>query len=149
MVTGDNIQTAKAIALECGILASDADASEQIIEGKTFRELSEQERESAAQRISVGIIIHFYLLYIMITYAPLRIYQLSSNAQLNMENVLHLQCTGGASLLKFGAYLSITYYNSMPRENLLNGCMLIYRSWEDLLRPTSFYLFKPYANLGK
>ncbi|KAL8098751.1 calcium-transporting ATPase 9, plasma membrane-type-like isoform X1 [Apium graveolens] len=53
MVTGDNIQTAKAIALECGILASDADASEQIIEGKTFRELSEQKREKAALRISV------------------------------------------------------------------------------------------------
>ncbi|KAF1001696.1 hypothetical protein AG4045_009983 [Apium graveolens] len=52
MVTGDNIQTAKAIALECGILASDADASEQIIEGKTFRELSEQKREKAALRIS-------------------------------------------------------------------------------------------------
>lgn len=148
MVTGDNIQTAKAIALECGILASDADASEQIIEGKTFRELSEQERENAAQRISVGNIIHFSLLYIMITYAPLQIYQLSSNAKLT-QDVLHLQCTGGASLLKFGAYLSITYYNSMPGENFLNGCMLIYRLWEDLLRPTSFYLFKPYANLGK
>lgn len=66
MVTGDNIQTAKAIALECGILASDADASEQIIEGKTFRELSEQERENAAQRISVGTILHLSLLYILL-----------------------------------------------------------------------------------
>ncbi|CAG7895302.1 unnamed protein product [Brassica rapa] len=28
MVTGDNIQTTRAIALECGILTSDADASE-------------------------------------------------------------------------------------------------------------------------
>ena len=28
MVTGDNAQTARAIALECGILTSDADASE-------------------------------------------------------------------------------------------------------------------------
>ncbi|WZZ28483.1 hypothetical protein YC2023_011884 [Brassica napus] len=28
MVTGDNVQTARAIALECGILTSDADASE-------------------------------------------------------------------------------------------------------------------------
>ncbi|KAF2540373.1 hypothetical protein F2Q68_00030169 [Brassica cretica] len=27
MVTGDNVQTARAIALECGILTSDADAS--------------------------------------------------------------------------------------------------------------------------
>lgn len=149
MVTGDNIQTAKAIALECGILAPDADASEQIIEGKTFRELSEQERENAARRISVGTILHLSLLYITITYAPLQIYQLSSNAQLYTQDVLHLQCTGGASLIKFGAYLSINYYHSMPRENLLNGCMLIYRLWEDLLRPTSFCLFKPYANLGK
>ncbi|KAF3512434.1 hypothetical protein F2Q69_00003485 [Brassica cretica] len=28
MVTGENVQTARAIALECGILTSDADASE-------------------------------------------------------------------------------------------------------------------------
>ncbi|XP_017258402.1 calcium-transporting ATPase 9, plasma membrane-type isoform X3 [Daucus carota subsp. sativus] len=54
MVTGDNIQTAKAIALECGILASDADASEpHIIEGKQFRELSEEERENVAPKIAV------------------------------------------------------------------------------------------------
>ncbi|CAJ1954930.1 unnamed protein product [Sphenostylis stenocarpa] len=37
MVTGDNLQTAKAIALECGILMSNEDAVEpNIIEGKTF-----------------------------------------------------------------------------------------------------------------
>ncbi|XP_010541090.1 PREDICTED: calcium-transporting ATPase 10, plasma membrane-type [Tarenaya hassleriana] len=54
MVTGDNIQTAKAIALECGILASDSDASEpNLIEGKTFRCFSEEERERIAERISV------------------------------------------------------------------------------------------------
>ncbi|GAB2268483.1 Calcium-transporting ATPase 9, plasma membrane-type [Dionaea muscipula] len=54
MVTGDNIQTAKAIALECGILASDADATEpSIIEGKAFRALSEEEREKIAKRITV------------------------------------------------------------------------------------------------
>ncbi|KAL8160521.1 hypothetical protein V2J09_002058 [Rumex salicifolius] len=54
MVTGDNIQTAKAIAFECGILASDADAGEPtIIEGKTFRSLSEAEREEIAGDISV------------------------------------------------------------------------------------------------
>ena len=53
MVTGDNIQTAKAIALECGIL-TDADASEPyIIEGKRFRELSDEERENVAQKIAV------------------------------------------------------------------------------------------------
>lgn len=54
MVTGDNIQTAKAIAMECGILASDTDFGEHtIIEGRTFRELSEKERELVAQKISV------------------------------------------------------------------------------------------------
>ncbi|MCL7023830.1 hypothetical protein MKW94_004851 [Papaver nudicaule] len=54
MVTGDNIQTAKAIALECGILSSDADATEPtLIEGKRFRELSESEREEVAGKISV------------------------------------------------------------------------------------------------
>ncbi|XP_058179200.1 calcium-transporting ATPase 9, plasma membrane-type [Rhododendron vialii] len=54
MVTGDNIQTAKAIAMECGILASDADVGEHdVIEGKTFRELSEKERELVAPKISV------------------------------------------------------------------------------------------------
>ncbi|XP_019196763.1 PREDICTED: calcium-transporting ATPase 9, plasma membrane-type-like isoform X2 [Ipomoea nil] len=54
MVTGDNIQTAKAIALECGILSSDADITgDDIIDGKTFRELPEKEREEVAKRISV------------------------------------------------------------------------------------------------
>ncbi|KAK3142085.1 hypothetical protein QOZ80_4BG0342030 [Eleusine coracana subsp. coracana] len=53
MVTGDNIQTARAIALECGIL-TDPDVSESIIiEGKMFRELSDLEREYAAEKISV------------------------------------------------------------------------------------------------
>ncbi|KAK7262036.1 hypothetical protein RIF29_28364 [Crotalaria pallida] len=54
MVTGDNLQTAKAIALECGILTSIEDAVEpNIIEGRTFRELSEKEREQMAKRITV------------------------------------------------------------------------------------------------
>ncbi|KAK4748305.1 hypothetical protein SAY87_014891 [Trapa incisa] len=54
MVTGDNIQTAKAIALECGILSSDADVSEpNIIEGRVFRALSEREREIVAKKITV------------------------------------------------------------------------------------------------
>ncbi|KAI3965850.1 hypothetical protein MKX01_010807 [Papaver californicum] len=49
IVTLDNLQTAKAIALECGILASDADATEPTpIEGKRFHELSESEREEVA-----------------------------------------------------------------------------------------------------
>ncbi|OIW09320.1 hypothetical protein TanjilG_01291 [Lupinus angustifolius] len=54
MVTGDNLQTAKAIALECGILNSTEEAVEPtIIEGKTFRELSETEREQVAKKITV------------------------------------------------------------------------------------------------
>uniref|UniRef100_A0A2K1Z9L6 Calcium-transporting ATPase n=1 Tax=Populus trichocarpa TaxID=3694 RepID=A0A2K1Z9L6_POPTR len=54
MVTGDNIQTAKAIALECGILSSGADATEpNIIEGKVFRAYSEKEREIIAKKITV------------------------------------------------------------------------------------------------
>ncbi|XP_052181723.1 calcium-transporting ATPase 9, plasma membrane-type [Diospyros lotus] len=54
MVTGDNIQTAKAIAMECGILAPDADVSEpNVIEGRIFRQLSEKEREQVAPKISV------------------------------------------------------------------------------------------------
>ncbi|RIA04867.1 hypothetical protein BRARA_K00865 [Brassica rapa] len=54
MVTGDNIQTAKAIALECGILASDSDASEpNLIEGKVFRAYSEAERDRICEEISL------------------------------------------------------------------------------------------------
>ncbi|XP_030546928.1 calcium-transporting ATPase 9, plasma membrane-type isoform X2 [Rhodamnia argentea] len=54
MVTGDNIQTAKAIALECGILSSNEDATEpNIIEGRVFRALSEKEREQIAKKITV------------------------------------------------------------------------------------------------
>lgn len=54
MVTGDNLQTAKAIALECGILKSDADATEpNLIEGKRFRALSEEDRKEVAEKISV------------------------------------------------------------------------------------------------
>ncbi|CAB4262079.1 unnamed protein product [Prunus armeniaca] len=54
MVTGDNVQTAKAIALECGILTSDSDATEPtLIEGKVFRDLSDEQREEYAEKISV------------------------------------------------------------------------------------------------
>ena len=55
MVTGDNLQTARAIALECGIL-TDPNVSEPIIiEGKTFRALSDLEREEAADKICVRL----------------------------------------------------------------------------------------------
>ena len=54
MVTGDNLQTAKAIALECGILKSDADATEQtLIEGSAFRALTDRERGKIVDQISV------------------------------------------------------------------------------------------------
>ncbi|TVU10103.1 hypothetical protein EJB05_43611, partial [Eragrostis curvula] len=54
MVTGDNVQTAKAIALECGILDAKDDTSEpMVIEGKVFREMSETAREGIADKITV------------------------------------------------------------------------------------------------
>ena len=57
MVTGDNVQTARAIALECGILTSDADASEPtLIEGKSFRALTDAERDKISDKISVMLI---------------------------------------------------------------------------------------------
>ncbi|RWR75246.1 calcium-transporting ATPase 10, plasma membrane-type [Cinnamomum micranthum f. kanehirae] len=54
MVTGDNLQTAKAIALECGILNLESDAREPyLIEGIAFRRMSEADRERCANQISV------------------------------------------------------------------------------------------------
>ncbi|GAU38010.1 hypothetical protein TSUD_205500 [Trifolium subterraneum] len=54
MVTGDNVKTAKAIAVECGILGSFSDATQpNIIEGKTFRALSDGQREEIVERILV------------------------------------------------------------------------------------------------
>lgn len=54
MVTGDNVKTARAIALECGILRSYEDAVEpNIIEGRVFRGYSVEQREEIAEQISV------------------------------------------------------------------------------------------------
>ncbi|KAK7265346.1 hypothetical protein RJT34_32965 [Clitoria ternatea] len=54
MVTGDNVKTAKAIAVECGILGSFSDTTEpNIIEGKAFRALTNEEREEIVERILV------------------------------------------------------------------------------------------------
>ncbi|KAL0904662.1 hypothetical protein M5K25_026792 [Dendrobium thyrsiflorum] len=54
MVTGDNLQTAKAIALECRILQSEEEAIEPtIIEGQVFRAYSEKAREEIAEKITV------------------------------------------------------------------------------------------------
>lgn len=54
MVTGDNVKTAKAIAMECGILGLIADATEPIIiEGKRFRAFTDEERAKIADEILV------------------------------------------------------------------------------------------------
>ncbi|VAI74228.1 unnamed protein product [Triticum turgidum subsp. durum] len=54
MVTGDNIETAKAIALECGILDANGVISEPfVIEGRAFREMSEIARGEIADKITV------------------------------------------------------------------------------------------------
>ncbi|XP_024192500.1 calcium-transporting ATPase 10, plasma membrane-type isoform X2 [Rosa chinensis] len=55
LVTHDNPQTAKAIAKECSILASDGSdvTEENLIEGKVFRELSDSQREGLAEKILV------------------------------------------------------------------------------------------------
>lgn len=53
MVTGDNLQTARAIALECGILTDPQASAPVIIEGKVFRAYGDAEREAAADKISV------------------------------------------------------------------------------------------------
>lgn len=67
MVTGDNVQTAKAIALECGILGSSEDATEpNIIEGKAFRALSDAERDDIAEKISVLSNYYDNLLFVLL-----------------------------------------------------------------------------------
>ncbi|KAL5216776.1 hypothetical protein ABZP36_008177 [Zizania latifolia] len=53
MVTGDNLQTARAIALECGIVTDPNVSEPLIIEGKTFRALTELEREEVSEKILV------------------------------------------------------------------------------------------------
>ncbi|KAJ1278139.1 hypothetical protein BS78_04G056500 [Paspalum vaginatum] len=53
MVTGDNLKTARAIALECGILDDPEAPSPVIIEGRDFRAYNEFEREGVAEKISV------------------------------------------------------------------------------------------------
>lgn len=53
MVTGDNINTAKAIARECGILTDDGLA----IEGPEFREKNQEELLSLIPKIQVNLIL--------------------------------------------------------------------------------------------
>ncbi|CAL5023669.1 unnamed protein product [Urochloa decumbens] len=53
MVTGDNLKTARAIALECGILVNSDASADAIIEGRVFRAYTDTEREDVAEKISV------------------------------------------------------------------------------------------------
>lgn len=69
LVTGDNPQTAKAIALECGILSSDEDAVEpNIIERRVFCNYSDAEREEIAGKISVRFVSVHLLLVLCFLY---------------------------------------------------------------------------------
>lgn len=58
MVTGDNINTAKAIARECGILTDDGLA----IEGPEFREKNQEELLSLIPKIQVNLILFFRII---------------------------------------------------------------------------------------
>ncbi|XP_031251486.1 calcium-transporting ATPase 12, plasma membrane-type-like [Pistacia vera] len=54
MITGDNIHTAKAIAIECGILSPSLDLNtEAVVEGVQFRNYSDEERMAKIDKISV------------------------------------------------------------------------------------------------
>lgn len=55
MVTGDNVHTARAIAIECGILNPDAgsNSDDAVIEGVQFRSLSAKERVAKIESIRV------------------------------------------------------------------------------------------------
>ncbi|KAL6240788.1 plasma membrane calcium [Rhinocladiella similis] len=51
MVTGDNVTTARAIALDCGILHSDEPSA--VMEGPKFRQLSDKEMDAALPKLRV------------------------------------------------------------------------------------------------
>ena len=53
MVTGDNPVTARSIATQCGILDANGDEGHLVIEGHKFRNLSDEERISAAKNLRV------------------------------------------------------------------------------------------------
>jgi hypothetical protein len=50
MVTGDNVTTARAIAVECGIVTSDKDV---VVEGPVFRRMTPAEVDSILPRLKV------------------------------------------------------------------------------------------------
>ncbi|XP_024015071.1 putative calcium-transporting ATPase 13, plasma membrane-type [Eutrema salsugineum] len=54
MITGDNIFTARAIAVECGILTQEDETNkEAVLEGEEFRNYTQQERLEKVERIKV------------------------------------------------------------------------------------------------
>ncbi|KAL3518030.1 hypothetical protein ACH5RR_020619 [Cinchona calisaya] len=53
MITGDNIFTARSIALDCGILKPNEDINDAIVEGATFRNYSPEERMAKIDGILV------------------------------------------------------------------------------------------------
>ncbi|KAL5712414.1 P-type Ca(2+) transporter [Ranunculus cassubicifolius] len=54
MITGDNVFTARAIAIECGILKADLESNDAIVvEGVEFRNYTEEERMEKVERICV------------------------------------------------------------------------------------------------
>ncbi|KAK6243264.1 hypothetical protein QUC31_009673 [Theobroma cacao] len=53
MITGDNVFTAKAIAIECGILNPHEDMNEAVIEGVQFRNYSPEERKEKINKVRV------------------------------------------------------------------------------------------------
>ncbi|WCJ23855.1 calcium-transporting ATPase putative [Euphorbia peplus] len=53
MITGDNIYTAKAIAIECGILKPGEDTDEAVVEGEVFRNYTPEERMEKVEKIRV------------------------------------------------------------------------------------------------
>ncbi|KAL7906599.1 cation transporting ATPase [Trichoderma velutinum] len=53
MVTGDNIETARAVARECGILKTSLGEEGLVMEGQDFRQLSDEEKAEVAKDICV------------------------------------------------------------------------------------------------
>ncbi|KAL5712430.1 P-type Ca(2+) transporter [Ranunculus cassubicifolius] len=54
MITGDNVYTARAIAIECGILDPDLESNEElVVEGEEFRNLTGEERMEKVEKICV------------------------------------------------------------------------------------------------
>ncbi|XP_042496597.1 calcium-transporting ATPase 12, plasma membrane-type-like [Macadamia integrifolia] len=53
MITGDNVFTARAIAIECGILKGEEDLNNAVVEGVKFRNFSPEERKQKVDTIRV------------------------------------------------------------------------------------------------